>query len=118
MQIISSLSNVSEGILDKIKSSNKAVPCFLPEKFLEVAFKNKLGYLIIDEKQDFNYALFLDLCKFYNYNKSMSVFFEKNFLKTHPKLEQYIKKEIVKVVPNTFLCVSNLEFNDWFKWII
>ena len=78
-------------------------------------FLDRDSCFLMSENDDF--ALFLDVGKFYSgANKENHKVFEKFLGKKElaKKIEKYLYKEVAKVVPNTFLCLTNIKFANWF----
>ena len=94
-------------ILDQINTYN----------LLNALYSQNNGFIIKHNTEDGEFVALLDLGKYYNNQNGNleNVFFENTYNKDIDAIQKYIKKEIVNVVPNTFLCITNSPFKDWFK---
>lgn len=100
-------------IIKNIKFSEKNTP----EDFVNFIYKNNLGFLLYEESQNNYFSFFIDIGKLYKKFtlSNLLKYFSKGFSQADTaQIINYVEKEILNVVPNTFLSISNIEFQNWF----
>ena len=109
----------NDGVFDKISAKmGEKLTNFNAEHFLSFIFKRDSGFVVTQEENGFNYAIIIDaslLARSASF-RDINFYFKKCI--PHAQAEQIynnIIKEVVNVVPNTFIFLTNIEFDNWFN---
>ena len=124
MQIIENFNDVSAYLLLKeFSKNNKKEPFgslfdnFYTYDLIKACIEKKLGKLLIDE--NYNHLFIIDIFKFFQETTTdkLASFLkrrsDKDVNERYDEVIDFINKQVLPVVPNTFFFISNIKFNYW-----